>query len=159
MVDIHLGYFPYGIPDVHALGLRRGRIRERIIPPAHPLAVLRCSCGNHSVRPGSLLCARLVSSRLCSTSFPIQIYLSWRIRLLSQSLRVFVALVVISAIQASLGIACSIAAFKLPKSVPPFPLTRRRDHADGSAPASAHIPSSYLLSTLGRSPLCWQMGA
>ncbi|PPR06270.1 hypothetical protein CVT24_000889 [Panaeolus cyanescens] len=49
------------------------------------------------------------------TSFPIQIYLSWRIRQFSQSLRVFAALFTLSAAQASLGIACSLRAFQIPR--------------------------------------------
>ncbi|KAF8193682.1 hypothetical protein BJ912DRAFT_901458 [Pholiota molesta] len=45
------------------------------------------------------------------TSFPIQIYLSWRIRQLSQSKRVFLVLCVLSTGQAAAGIACSASAF------------------------------------------------
>ncbi|KAF9035210.1 hypothetical protein BJ165DRAFT_1510820 [Panaeolus papilionaceus] len=48
------------------------------------------------------------------TSFPIQIYLSWRIRQFADSVRVFAGLFAISAAQASLGIACSLLAFQTP---------------------------------------------
>ncbi|KDR71861.1 hypothetical protein GALMADRAFT_782971 [Galerina marginata CBS 339.88] len=48
------------------------------------------------------------------TSFPIQIYLAWRIRQFSHSTKVFFYLVILSAAQASLGFTCSIAAFHVP---------------------------------------------
>ncbi|KAF8901315.1 hypothetical protein CPB84DRAFT_1777556 [Gymnopilus junonius] len=48
------------------------------------------------------------------TSFPIQIFLSWRIRQLSQSKKVFYCLVFMAAAQGSVGLACSISAFKVP---------------------------------------------
>lgn len=46
-----------------------------------------------------------------STSLPIQIYLSWRIRIFSGSIRVFVFLVVLAVVQACLGFVCSVMAF------------------------------------------------
>lgn len=45
------------------------------------------------------------------TSLPIQIYLSWRIRIFSGSTRVFVFLAALATIQTILGFVCSIMAF------------------------------------------------
>ncbi|KAF9446421.1 hypothetical protein P691DRAFT_794469 [Macrolepiota fuliginosa MF-IS2] len=45
------------------------------------------------------------------TSLPIQVYLSWRIRLFSGSMRVFVFLAILALIQTALGFACSAMAF------------------------------------------------
>ncbi|KAH9475548.1 hypothetical protein JR316_0012663 [Psilocybe cubensis] len=49
------------------------------------------------------------------TSFPIQIYLSWRIRQFSRSTRVFSVLVAMAVAQATLGLVCSVAAFHVPR--------------------------------------------
>ncbi|PPQ94920.1 hypothetical protein CVT25_004406 [Psilocybe cyanescens] len=54
------------------------------------------------------------------TSFPIQIYLSWRIRQFSRSTRVFFGLLALAITQAALGLTCSIAAFRVPLSLIPF---------------------------------------
>ncbi|CAA7263843.1 unnamed protein product [Cyclocybe aegerita] len=48
------------------------------------------------------------------TSFPIEFYLAWRIKLFSRSTKIFFGLLVLAAAQTSLGLACSIAAFMVP---------------------------------------------
>ncbi|TFK35171.1 hypothetical protein BDQ12DRAFT_612199 [Crucibulum laeve] len=47
------------------------------------------------------------------TSFPIQVYLSWRIKGFSGSIRVFIYLMVLAFAQTALGFACSISAIPL----------------------------------------------
>lgn len=49
------------------------------------------------------------------TSFPIQVYLSWRIKQFAKSQRVLFYLVLLALAQASLGFTCSIIAFQVPE--------------------------------------------
>ncbi|KAF8808871.1 hypothetical protein BYT27DRAFT_7095594 [Phlegmacium glaucopus] len=48
------------------------------------------------------------------TSFPIQVYLSWRVKQFANSRLVFFYLMLLATAQASLGITCSIAAYQVP---------------------------------------------
>lgn len=114
----HLPDMLYGLP---ALALLRHQFRDLLSITKSALAL--CSDAAHyCVVSHSSICAhpRLTfCSMTRSTTVPIQVFLSWRIKLFSNSWPVFIALVFSAGIQFAAGAVTAVLSIRIPECVDP----------------------------------------